>query len=814
MKKYSKYTALLMMCLMLVTSLSFTACNDDDFDTNQNRGGISLEVFGPCPVARGGELRFIGSGMDQINSVSIPGCDDITDIRVVSSSEIRVTVPQTAMPGKVVLNHANGKITTLTDITFLEPISFAEENTFTPAKVKPGQEVTINGEYLNLMKEVCFSFVEGLDSANVYASEEGAFIEHTRKAIKVIVPDNAVTGPVGISDAAAEIPNLIWSELELEVILPAVESALDITKAKPGDLITITGTDLDLVRKVVMPNEDEVEFTLTEDGKITFNLPENASDGAVCVVPGSGVKVAVANIGMVVPTDMTHNCGDGLRAGQELVIKGVNMDMVVSMVFPGTEEAVDPASVSATEVKVNVPAKAWSGDLTLNLKSGATVTLPVVIAHPENITFAPSPVPGGAELTIKGKNLDLIATVVFEGGATVEAKNATATELKIKVPFTAATGKVNFVLLSGETVEAGDLTVDLPTIAYVTEWPSEDEEVKAGNIMKVKIANADKLTAVKVNGQEVQYIINGDYLYINLPMNAGNGTKFTLMSGNESFEGTFDVIPATEVENVIWQGVHGVDWGGGLGDDNKAMSALSWGGYDWSTVEPGWKLKAYFTLMDGATWAQMRFANGGWSVLPGCDMGYKEGNIDIIQEFPDGVAEITITPEVKNDLVNNGGLVITGANFILSKVTLWYENSLEKVAFEGPVLLTWGDDGRFGIDMQYFKDAKPGSKMNLYITQNGWGQAQLNDGAWANDAMFFPEVNGAYVKTSTDDEYAINDPDATVFSVTLTQEVLDHIIATPGDYWGLNTNKAYQPSGVVGMVIQGDGLTIDKVTFE
>lgn len=806
MKKYSKYTALLMMCLMLVTSLSFTACNDDDFDTNQNRGGISLEVFGPCPVARGGELRFIGSGLDQINSVTIPGCDDITNITVVSGSEIRVTVPQTALPGKVVLNHANGKITTLTDLTFLEPISFAEENTFSPARVKPGQELVINGEYLNLMKEVCFSFVEGLDSANVYKADEGAFIEHTRNVIKVIVPDNAVTGPVGISDAIAEIPNLIWSEVELEVILPAVETAIDITDAKPGDLITITGTDLDLVRKVVMPNEDEVEFTLTEDGKITFNLPDNASNGAVCVVPGSGVKVAVANIGMVVPTDMTHNCGDGLRAGEELVIKGVNMDMVASMLFPGMTDAVEPESVSAIEIKVTVPATAWSGDLTLNLKSGETVTLPIVIAHPENVVFAPSPVPGGAELTISGKNLDLIATVVFEGEASVEAKDATAAELKIKVPFTAQTGMVKFILKSGETIEAGELTVDLPTIAYVTEWPAEDEEVKAGNIMKVKVANADKLTAVKVNGVEVQYILNGEYLYINLPMTAGKATKFALMSGEESFEGEFDVIPATEVENVIWQGLFSASWNG--------MDDLSWGKFDWSTVEVGWKLKAYFTFAEGVDYAQMRFGNGSWASLPDADMGYKEGNIDLFTEFPDGVAEITITAAMKEALINEGGLVMTGANYILNKLTLWYENSLETVAFVGPVLLSWGDDGRFGIDMQYFKDAKPGSKMKLYITQNGWGQAQLNDGAWANDAMFFPEVNGAYVKTSADDEFAINDPDATVFSVTLTQEVLDHILATPGDYWGLNTNEAYHPSGVVGMVIQGDGLTIDKVAFE
>lgn len=791
MKKYSKYTALLMMCLMLVTSLSFTACNDDDFDTNQNRGGISLEVFGPCPVARGGELRFIGSGLDQINSVTIPGCDDITNITVVSGSEIRVTVPQTALPGKVVLNHANGKITTLTDLTFLEPISFAEENTFSPARVKPGQELVINGEYLNLMKEVCFSFVEGLDSANVYKADEGAFIEHTRNVIKVIVPDNAVTGPVGISDAIAEIPNLIWSEVELEVILPAVEKAIDITDAKPGDLITITGTDLDLVRKVVMPNEDEVEFTLTEDGKITFNLPDNASNGAVCVVPGSGVKVAVANIGMVVPTDMTHNCGDGLRAGEELIVKGVNMDMVASMLFPGMTDAVEPESVSATEVKVTVPATAWSGDLTLNLKSGESVTLPIVIAHPENVVFAPSPVPGGAELTITGKNLDLVSTVVFEGEASVEAKDATATELKIKVPFTAQTGMVKFILKSGEDIEAGNLTVDLPTIAYVTEWPSEEEEVKGGEIMKVKIANEDKLTAVKVNGQEVQYILNGTDLYINLPITAGKGAKIVLVSGDEEFEGEFDVIPATEVENVIWTGLFSANWNG--------MQDLAYGAFDWSTVEIGWKIKVYLTIAEGADYAQIRFAQGeGWSSLPGADMGYNEGNIDIFKEFPGNVAELTITQEIKDALVNNGGLILTGCNYIANKVTLWYENSLETTFYEGSAVVdgwgalqdfAWKDD----IIANLISTWKAGQTFRIYYnTLTGdTGKIKIGQGSnWAGLA-------GTIASPDTNEEGYFDCPAPNgVVAYQLTQEDIDQMI---------NNN---------GFILQGNGIEITKLTIE
>lgn len=780
-----------MMCLMLVTSLSFTACNDDDFDTNQNRGGISLEVFGPCPVARGGELRFIGSGMDQINSVSIPGCDDITDIKVVSGREIRVTVPQTAEPGKVVLNHANGKITTLTDITFLEPISFDAENTFTPARVKPGQEVTINGEYLNLMKEVCFSFVEGLDSANVYAAEEGAFIEHTRKAIKVIVPDNAVSGPVGVSDALAEIPNLIWSELELEVVLPSVAKAIDITNAKPGDLITIAGNDLDLVRKVVMPNEDEVEFTVSEDGKkLTFNLPDNASDGAVCVVPGSGVKVAVANIGMVVPTDMTHNCGEGLRAGEELIIKGVNMDMVVSVVFPGVEEAVEPTSVSATEVKVTVPETAWSGDLVLNLKSSATATLPIVIAHPDNVVFAPSPVPGGAELTITGKNLDLIATVVFEGGVTVDAKNATATELKIKVPFTAQTGMVHFILKSGEDIEAGELTVDLPTIAYVTEWPTEEDAVKGGEIMKVKIANEDKLTAVKVNGQEVQYILNGTDLYINLPITAGKGAKIVLVSGDEEFEGEFDVIPATEVENVIWTGLFSANWNG--------MDDLSWGKFDWSIVEVGWKLKAYFTFAEGAEYAQMRFGNGSCASLPDTDMGYNDGNVDLFAEFPDGVAEVTITAAMKDALINQGGLVMTGANYILNKLTLWYENSLETPFYEGPVVIDgWGGFQDFAWKQDIIDNListwKAGQTFRIYYNTltADTGKIKVGQGSnWAglDDLIALPETDG-------EGYFDCPAPNG-VIAFQLTAGAIDQMV---------NNN---------GFILQGNGVEVTKLTIE
>ena len=211
---------------MLFSCLTFTACdNGDDEDTNQYKGGISLNVFGPSPVSRGGVLRFLGSGMDKVTAVVIPGCDDITDIEVVSDTEIRVTVPQTAQPGLVVLKTPKGDITTKTELTFTEPIAL---EAFAPAEVKPGSELTITGEYLNLIKEVIFA-----DEVTVPADE---FVSQSRQEIKVIVPDSAQTGKFILSDGA-EIPNWIYSEGELEVTLPSVEAPLDLVDKKPGDVI-------------------------------------------------------------------------------------------------------------------------------------------------------------------------------------------------------------------------------------------------------------------------------------------------------------------------------------------------------------------------------------------------------------------------------------------------------------------------------------------------------------------------------------------------------------------------------------------------
>ena len=47
------------------------------------------------------------------------------------------------------------------------------------------------------------------------------------------------------------------------------------------------------------------------------------------------------------------------------------------------------------------------------------------------------------------------------------------------------------------------------------------------------------------------------------------------------------------------------------------MADLSWGGYDWSTVEAGQKLIVYLTPDMSEGWSQIRLGNGSWGALPG-----------------------------------------------------------------------------------------------------------------------------------------------------------------------------------------------------
>ncbi|WP_415956483.1 hypothetical protein [Phocaeicola plebeius] len=577
MNKIYKFSAWWMACLVLLSSLTFTACDTNDLDTNQYKGGISLNVFGPSPVLRGGELRFLGCGLDQVASVLIPGCDAITDIQLISAEEIRVIVPQTALPGYVTLMLRNGEsIVTKTQLTYSEPVSI---ESFSPESVRPGDVLTIKGEYLNLMHQVIFA-ENVIVSDEVIAEEEtieatSKFLKHTRNEIQVRVPEEAQSGKIILSDGA-EIPNRLYSEVELQVVLPSVAEVADYNNIKPGAIMTVTGENFDLVKEVRMENGETMLFTYSAEQKaLTFTIPRGAVNGPIYVVPASGVLVQVAEIKMATPEDVKAQETE-ITAGKELTLTGKNMDMIAAVLFPGVEKAVEPTSLSETEVKVVVPGEAQSG-------------------------------------------------------------------------------MIQLVLTSGETISSLELTVTAPKYCHIAdENVLKTNDYFVGEDMVVDVVNIGELAEVQVAGTKVNYTSSGSQLTIPVPETAGHDSSVELISK----DGTCKKYTVSFTK-VIWEGSFDIgDWGG-----NKA---LGWNGYDWSSVQPGTIITVYYTLdMEETNW-QIKLGGCAidWSPLPTIPSQILEA----------GSTRFSATLTAEDLLVlsqdNNAGLVVSGCNFTMTKVTL------------------------------------------------------------------------------------------------------------------------------------------------
>jgi hypothetical protein len=650
-----------------------TACSNDDLDTNQYKGGVSLNVFGPSPVMRGGELRFIGSGMDQVTAVVIPGCGEITDIKVISENEIRVTVPQDAEPGLVTLKSPKGDITTITQLTFEEPIVL---EALSPDPVKPGKQLTLTGDYLNLIKSVIFT--DGV------AVDEDDFAQHTRKTIVLTVPAEAQTGQIILSDATSldeedgTIPNYIYSEDELGIVLPSASSAVDLTSAKPGDIIEIVGSDLDLVKKIVMPSGEELEFSYVNDGgkeSIIFTLPVGATDGAIVMIPASGVKVAIANLGMALPEQVVADPANELREGDVITLKGVNMELVTDITFPGAEENVTPDEQSATEVKVTVPAGTVTGDILLNTASGTSISVAIETQKPEFIAFAEAEVSLGNDVVIQGKNLDLVATVKYTGGASVEVKPTSSTELTVAMPTSdVESGVLTLVMGNGESIETEALTVALPEFCYITELPGEDVELKGGTVVSLNVENSDKLTDVQVKGQSVQYIINGNTLYFEIPASATSKTPLTLVSENGSISYNLAFIPASEVEIVIFNTLTDL----GSWDEPRVYIDASVFSED---LPDNAKLVVYFAQKE--EWGQVQFNDGDWKTVDFAELegAYLTTNNAGGKEVT--MVELSLTSAICQHFRENKGMILQGQNWIISKLAIKYKVSLKETIWSG-----------------------------------------------------------------------------------------------------------------------------------
>ena len=754
--------------LLVFFAVAFTACNEED----DLSGQVVLEAYGPSPALRGSDLTFIGQNLDKVTSVILPDQIEITDIEVISSEKISVTIPQDAKEGYVKLVYPDGEITSKTLLAYTEPISISS---ISPNPVKAGQALTITGDYLNLVQKVIFA-----DEVEVLRT---GFTTWERAKIELVLPKEARTGTIILSDTSAS-PFELEADTVLQITLPSVSLVATLENKKPDDEISIEGSDLDLVESVLLPNDVSVEFTVSGN-TLLFTLPSGTIDGTISMIAYSGVAVPIAQITMAVPTELTASPATALRADDEIAISGTNMDLVTTLIFPGTTDEVTPNSIVADKITVTMPSAATSGDITLNTASGKTATIAIETQKPEVTSYSPSPVSAGNDVVIAGTNLDLVISITFTGDVTVEVSPSSETSITVTVPVDAETGELTLTMANGETVTATSLEIDKPEFCYIPELPGDSVEINAGEIFSVDVQNSNVLTDVQVDGSTTQYILQGSTLYVLIPGSSSGTTELTLVSSNGEVTYEIDVIGSGTTETVVFEGPISLTWS----DGGRAVIPAS----TFDEVSAGTVMKIYFTQMDD--WGQAQINNGAWSTIPFEELG-NDGYIttDTYSDKSVSEQELTLTQDILDNIRNNAGdfngvaagIIIQGQNWIISKISIIVTASTETpIMEETHDLGSWtgeADGGAFRLYKSSFADLSAGSTLKFYFTVTGDGQLQINDANWAQQ--------GDIIKFT----------DETYYEMELTQDFLDHI---------LNTNDGWSETA---LVIQGQNLVVSKVS--
>ncbi|GEM_PF-459349 len=795
MKKIFRFSVIVSLCAALV---SLAGCQKE-MDVDPMGENFSFNGLAPNPVMRGGVLRIYGRSLDQVSEVRFAGDVTVTEFKKVSTGAkldtLELVVPMEGPEvGKVTIVAKDGReITSLSNLEFTEPI---EVSSFSPTTALSGDVITIKGEYLNVVKEIIFS---GEDAVSV------AFESQSRHELKVKLPANAISGPVILSDVNEiedqnTIPNHIYTPSELTVGDPTVTKAAK-TTYKSGDVITVTGDHLDMIKNVALPQVADVEYTVSEDTKsITFNLPPKAADGNITLTSYAGKDFDAGEIVTVSVTELSvKSLAEDARykAGCEVEIAGKDLDLVTKVEFTNAEASwyLKDGKIFATQ-----PAAAKDGAITVTLESGKQ-------AYSEDIEVV-KPVATGIDKTeavagvdtivVSGTDLDLVTSAKignkeqsfidceFEFGK----DENDALVVRVAIPEQAYSGPITLTADSGYETVTDNITVtyDL-AVAIKFDSPS----FGLGQNISITGKNLLQIEQIFVKSKKVtSYAVRTDTaMSFGIPEGLGPGVyrlAIVLIDGTELTWPVPFAITAPFTETFIWQGSQIINgWAGvTFGDDRFIWETLG--------AKVGDQVRIYYTAPEEGWW-DLQLVNGHWGNLSLNELG---GGNEIKQDagFPGGAQSFSfeITEEVLASLTEDvgwgGAFIINGdGNVEITGISLIQFGAAEKrdVIWEGSSTVTW--DGGAVTALSWggydWSTVQPGTKLSaVYTIDDASGCIRFGNGSWAS----LPSLAGL----ATDGNLPLQEGG---YSFELTAEDLAELVNNGG------------------LVVCGTGFTITEIAL-
>ena len=444
-----------------------------------------------------------------------------------------------------------------------------------------------------------------------------------------------------------------------------------------------------------------------------------------------------------------------ITRGATMRVTGTKLNNVKEVLFPEGNQKLTPATTyikgdfslqGSEEMTVTIPDQCVPGKLRLLTQSGDTVESASFITFAEDIkvsSISPNPVHPGDIVTIKGEYVWNIGQVVFFDHVVVNAEDFmlnTRNEIQVQVPMEAKTGDVAYNDGSdgAENTVIESLTVDAPKATGVSNAKPE-----FGDEITITGENLDLVATIdfpSVPGVEFTAAEDGKSIKVKVPANTVSGS--IVMTSAAGITTSVDItVPLATVSSTSPV------------KDVKAGQTI--------TIK-GDKLDRIVEIL-----------------LPAIDEPLVKGDFaqsatQISFEVPEGMGDgKVILIQHENYSVESDKISMYSE---APEYSIWAGNFTIGNWDAGMQELAWG-----GYD---WSTVKPGQVLTVYLTPDmsaGWSQIRVGNGSWAA----LPGTPDTTPLTAED----------TKFSVTLTQAMIDEMVANGG------------------LVVCGAYFTIKKITL-
>lgn len=420
-----------------------------------------------------------------------------------------------------------------------------------PNPVLRGGVLTFKGANLDQITEIDLPGAEAITSINVVTSGKNSEINIEVPAEKcepgIVTLKTAKNGEIKTLTPITYIENLKFTGFYVgenkENLIGSV-----------GDVLTLEGDYLNNITSVIFANGytmDAESFKSQTRYQIQLVIPAEAGEGRFQISDGNNYMYSEGALSINAPEiDANNAIGKSLiKAGETEVLRGTSLDQIASIELNGaTVEAADFKSQTASEITFVISSKVADGEITAVTKSGIRISFgEITTVVPSQLVATPSPIKNGEEITISGKDMDLITGIAFPNAKESKLNKVETTKVTSTVPEDAQEGDITMSLDNGKTVTVA-YTLVKPTVTACTP-----AAITAGEKTIIKGTDLDLVKSVTFPGDVEQTVEkfaaqNANAIAVTVPTAcAGSGFKLNLKNGTTvNIDGQLSIKAATD----------------------------------------------------------------------------------------------------------------------------------------------------------------------------------------------------------------------------------------------------------------------------